>query len=319
MYARLRRNRLAALIAAAAAAALVAAGCGGGNGGGGSSTSGGGGASAQPGKGKPAVTIGDKNFTEEFILGELYAQALRAKGWKVTLKSNIGSSEIMDKAMRAGQIDMYPDYVGTIVSVLAGKNPPSSAKATYATAKAYEESHGFTLLNPTPFFNTNSVGVMPSYAQKNGLKTIEDLDKVGSFTYADTPENLHRLQGVVGLRKVYGLKQLKFKPLAIGLQYRALTRGDVDTADVFTTDAQLTRTKLVLLEDTKHIFGFQNVAPVVGKKVLAAQGPEFAKVINDVSAKLTVKAMQTMNAAVDIDKQQPKDVAKQFLEANQLT
>ena len=318
MYAR-RGNRLRALIAAAVAAALVAAGCGGGGGGGGSSSSGAGGSSAQPGKGKPAVTIGDKNFTEEFILGELYAQALRAKGWNVTLKSNIGSSEIMDKALRSGRIDMYPDYVGTIVSVLAGKNPPSSAKGTYAAAKGYEESHGATLLDPTPFFNANRVGVMPSYAQKNGLKTVEDLKKVPSFTYADTPENLHRLQGVAGLRDVYGLKQLKFKPLAIGLQYPALKRGDVDTADVFTTDAQLTRTKLVLLDDTKHIFGFQNVAPVVSKKVLAAQGPEFAKAINAVSAKLTVQAMQTMNAAVDIDKQQPKDVARQFLEANKLT
>jgi osmoprotectant transport system substrate-binding protein len=316
------RHRLTALIAAAAATALVAAGCGGGDDGGGSSSSassGSGGAAAQPGKGKPAVTIGDKNFTEEFILGELYGQALQAKGWKVTVKSNIGSSEIIDKALRSGRIDMYPDYVGTIVSVLAGKDPPQSAKATYATAKAYEESHGFTLLNPTPFFDTNAVGVLPDFAQKNGLKTIEDLAKLESFTYADTPENLHRLQGVAGLRKVYGLKNLKFKPLSIGLQYPALRRGDVDTADVFSTDAQLTRTKLTLLEDTKHIFGFQNVAPVVSKKVLAAQGPAFAQTINAVSAKLTVEAMQTMNAAVDIDKQQPKEVARQFLKANQLT
>jgi osmoprotectant transport system substrate-binding protein len=316
-----RRHRLSALIAVAAATALVAAGCGGGDdsGGGGSSSAGSTAAAAQPGKGKPPVTIGDKNFTEEFILGELYGQALRAKGWDVTIKSNIGSSEIIDKALRAGRIDMYPDYVGTIVSVLAGKDPPSSAKATYNAAKAYEEAHGFTLLNPTPFFDTNAVGVMPEFAQKNGLKTIEDLKKLPSFTYADTPENLHRLQGVAGLRKVYGLTNLKFKPLSIGLQYPALKRGDVDTADVFSTDAQLTRTKLTLLEDTKHIFGFQNVAPVVSKKVLAAQGPEFAKTINAVSAKLTVEAMQRMNAAVDIDKQQPKEVARQFLAANQLT
>src|SRR5919202_3909057 len=132
-----RRNRLAALLPAVVAVALVVAACGGGSdsGSGSSSSSGGGSSSqassAQPGKGKPAITIGDKNFTEEFILGELYAQALRAKGWTVSLKSNIGSSEIIDKALRAGRIDMYPDYVGTIVSVLAGKDPPQSAKATY--------------------------------------------------------------------------------------------------------------------------------------------------------------------------------------------
>jgi osmoprotectant transport system substrate-binding protein len=322
MYGR-RTNGLLALVASATALALAVAGCGGDDGG--SSSSSGGSSSSsqaasdQPGKGKPEVTIGDKNFTEEFILGELYAQALRAKGFTVTLKGNIGSSEIVDKALRAGRIDMYPDYIGTIVSVLAGSDPPASQQATYAAAKKYEESHASTLLDLTPFFDTNAVGVMPEYAQKNSLKTIDDLKKVGSFTYADTPENLHRLQGVKGLREVYGLKNLRFKPLAIGLQYPALKRGDVDTADVFSTDAQLTRTKLVLLEDTKHIFGFQNVAPVVSKKVLAQQGPAFAQTINAVSAKLTADAMRSMNAAVDIDKQAPKDVAKQFLEANQLT
>jgi osmoprotectant transport system substrate-binding protein len=317
-----RRNRLLALVAALAALALVAAGCGGDDDGGGSGSGGAATTQAaddQPGKGKPPITIGDKNFTEEFILGELYAQALRAKGFTVTLKSNIGSSEIIDKALKSGQIDMYPDYVGTIVSVLAGEDPPASKEATYAAAKRFEEKKGFTLLDPTPFFNTNSVGVMPEFAQKNGLKTIEDLEKLDSFTYADTPENLNRLQGVRGLRQVYGLKNLKFRPLAIGLQYNALKRGDVDTADVFSTDAQLTQTKLVLLEDTKHIFGFQNVAPVVSRKTLSEQGPAFAQTINEVSSKLTVEAMRRMNAAVDIDKQQPKEVARQFLEANQLT
>ncbi|MEA2269591.1 MAG: osmoprotectant transport system substrate-binding protein [Solirubrobacteraceae bacterium] len=318
-----RRVTLMALMAALVLA-LAAAGCGGDDGGGG-----GGGAatstttpsaSEQPGKGKPPVTIGDKNFTEEFILGELYAQALRAKGWTVSLKSNIGSTEIIDRALRAGRIDMYPDYIGTILSVLAGRNePPSSADATYRAAKRFEESRGFTLLERTPFFDTNAVGVLPDYAEKNGLKTIGDLGKLDSFTFADTPENLNRLQGVRGLREVYGLKNLEFKPLAIGLQYAALKRGDVQAADVFSTDAQLTQTKLVLLEDTKHIFGFQNVAPVVSQKVLEAQGPAFARTIDAVSGKLTIEAMRAMNAAVDIDKKQPREVARAFLEANELT
>lgn len=298
-------------------ASLAIAACGGS--GGGSSSSSGGGSSDQPGKGKPPITIGDKNFTEEFILGELYSQALQAKGFTVNVKSNIGSSEITDKALTAGRIDMYPDYVGTIVSVLAHSNkPPQSAQATYQAAKRFEESRGFTLLDPTPFVDTNAVGVLPAYAQKQGLKTVEDLGKVGKFSYADTPENLHRLQGVAGLRDVYGLKKLQFKPLSIGLQYAALKRGDVDTADVFTTDAQLKTTKLVLLEDTKHIFGFQNVAPVVSQKVLKAQGPAFAKTINAVSSKLSLEAMRTMNSAVDVDKQDPKEVAGAFLKANGL-
>jgi|tagenome__1003787_1003787.scaffolds.fasta_scaffold20965731_2 osmoprotectant transport system substrate-binding protein len=306
-------------------AACAIAGCGGddsGGGGSGGGNSGGGSAAAsdQPGKGKPPITIGDKNFTEEFILGELYGQALKAKGYDVTIKSNIGSSEIIDKALTSGQIDMYPDYVGTILSVVAGRNnPPGSAQATYQAAKRFEESRDLTLLEPTPFFDSNAVAVLPSYAQQHGLKNVSDLAKVGSFTYADTPENLHRLQGVAGLRKVYKLDKLKFKPLSIGLQYTALKRGDVQTADVFTTDAQLTRTKLTLLTDDKHIFGFQNVAPVVSQKVLAEQGPAFAQTINAVSAKLTNEAMRAMNAAVDIDKKEPKEVAGAFLAANGLT
>src|SRR5262245_55352809 len=188
--------------------ATALAGCGGdddsGGGGGGSQSS-----SAQPGKGKPAITIGDKNFTEEYILGELYAQALRAKGYDVTVKSNIGGSEITDKARTSGQIDMYPDYVGTILSVVAGQDdPPASAQETYAAAKTFEESRGFTLLEPTPFYNSNAVAVLPDYARQHGLRSVSDLENAGKFSYADTPENLHRVQGVKGLRDVYGLDEL---------------------------------------------------------------------------------------------------------------
>jgi osmoprotectant transport system substrate-binding protein len=308
--------------AAALGAALALAACGG-SGTKSSSSSASGGAtstaSTGPGKGKPAVTIGDKNFTEEFILGQLYAQALRAKGYKVTLKDNIGSSEIIDKALTGGQIQMYPDYVGTIVSVLAGKNTlPQSEAATYRTALNYEQARGLTLLDPTPFYDTNSIAVLPSFAQKYNLKTVGDLKKVGSFTYADTPENLNRLQGVAGLRRVYGLSKLKFIPLAIGLQYPALQRGDTQSADVFSTDAQLTQIKLAILADDKHIFGFQNVAPVVSGKVLRAEGPAFRQTINAVSAKLTLPAIRTMNAAVALNKDDPATVAATFLKANGL-
>jgi osmoprotectant transport system substrate-binding protein len=296
-------------------AAVALAACGSSSGGGTTSTGG----ASLPGKGKPAVTIGDKNFTEEFLLGELYGQALRAKGYSVTIKSNLGSSEIIDKTLTSGQIQMYPDYVGTILSVIAGQNtPPQSQAATYQAAQRFEQGRGYTLLEATPFYDTNAVAVLPSYAQKYGLNTIADLKKVGSFKYADTPENLNRLQGVAGLRRVYGLSSLKFVPLAIGLQYRALEGGDVQTADVFTTDGQLTQTKLTLLTDDKHIFGFQNAAPVVSTKVLSKEGPAFADTINAVSRKLTLPAIQAMNAAVSVQKADPATVAGAFLKANGL-
>ncbi len=272
-----------------------------------------------PGKGKPAITIGDKNFTEEYILGELYAQALRAKGYTVTVKKSIGSSEIIDKALTSGQIQMYPEYVGTILSVLAAKNnPPSSEAATYAAAKSFEGKRGFTLLAATPYYNANSLATLPAFAQKHHLTTISDLKKIGTFSYADTPENLTRLQGVAGLKKVYGLTKLKFVPLSIGLQYPALEKGNVQTADVFSTDAQLSQTKLTILTDDKHIFGFQNVAPVLSEKLLKAEGPAFAQILNAVSAKLTIPAIRTMNAAVDLNKDDPAAVAGTFLKANKL-
>jgi osmoprotectant transport system substrate-binding protein len=275
----------------------------------------------QPGKGKPPVTLGDKNFTEQYLLGDLYKQALEAKGFTVKLKGNIGSSEIIDKALTSGKIDMYPEYMGVINTVIAGGNEqdrPKSADEGYQRAKAFEAKRGFEVLDKTPFFNADALAVKPDFAQKNGLRSTADLKKLKSFTYGAPPENKTRFEGVVGMKKVYGLDNFEFKPLAIGLQYKALEQGQIDVAAVFTTDGQLQGGKLTVLTDPEGIFGYQNVAPVVSKKVLSAQGPAFADTLNAVSAKLTVEAMRKMNAAVDLDKQDAAKVADQFLQANGL-
>ncbi|HWE09936.1 MAG TPA: glycine betaine ABC transporter substrate-binding protein [Solirubrobacteraceae bacterium] len=280
------------------------------------STSGGG---ALPGKGKPPITMGDKNFTEEFILGDLYAGALRAKGFTVNLKPNIGSSELTDKSLTSGQIDMYPEYTGVILSVIKGQaQVPPTAAATYQAAKAFEQGRGFTLLSATPFFDADALITLKPFAQKNHLTTISDLKKVSSWTYGGPPENQSRYEGVVGLHKAYHLFNLKFIPLTIGLQYQALDSGKVQTAAAFTTDGQLESGKYVILTDPKHIFGFQNVAPVVSNKLLAREGPAFAQTLDAVSAKLTNHVMQQLNAAVDIDKVDPATVASKFLKANGL-
>jgi osmoprotectant transport system substrate-binding protein len=276
-------------------------------------------AASLPGKGKPAVTIGDKDFTEQFILGELYAQALRAKGYKVTLKANVGSSEIIDKALTSGKIDLYPEYTGTIVSTIAGvKDQPKSAADTYAAAKAFEAKRGFTTLDATPFFDADGLAVRPDYATKNGLKTVADLKKLKSFKYGAPPENRTRFQGLKGMKSEYGLNNVDFKPLAIGLQYKALESKKVDVAAIFTTDGQLQGGAFTVLTDPKGIFGYQNVTPVVNDKVLAAEGQAFADTLNAVSKLLTNEAVQKMNAAVDLDKQKPADVASAFLKANGL-
>ncbi len=276
-------------------------------------------AATGPGTGKPPVTIGDKNFTEEYILGALYQQALAAKGYKVTLKGNIGSSEITWKALTSGQIDMYPEYTGTLLSAIAGDmKPPTSASQTYALAQAYAAKHGFTLLKQTPFYDSDALAATKAFATKHGLASIPDLKKLGhSLKLGGAPEFATRFAGLVGLKQEYGLNPT-FVPLAIGITYKAIDTGQVDVFDAFTTDAQLTSGKYVLIADPKKVFGFQNVAPVVKASVLKAEGPAFAQTIDKVSALLTLPAIRKMNAAVALDQQSPTAVAHQFLAANGL-
>jgi osmoprotectant transport system substrate-binding protein len=271
------------------------------------------------GAAKPAITIGDKNFTEEYILGSLYQQALEAKGYHVTLKGNIGSSEITYKALTSGQIQMYPEYTGVIVTVLAGNTKqPHSAAQTYSEAQAFVQKHGFTLLKPTPFYDTDAMGTLKSYATKHHLHTISDLKQFGhSLKIGGDPPFATRYEGLVGLKKLYGLNPT-FKPLAIGLTYKALDSGQVQVADVFTTDPQLTSGKYTILSDPKNVFGFQNVAPIVKKSVIKAEGPVFEQTLNKVSALLTLDAIRKMNAAVALEQQSPASVARKFLEANHL-
>jgi osmoprotectant transport system substrate-binding protein len=314
---------LVAAVLALAALALFVAGCGGSDSGGSSSSSSSSSSAAasQPGKGKPPITIGTKDFTEEFILGELYAQALRAKGYTVNVKSNIGPTEITDKALTSGKIDAYPEYDGESVATVAGKNVLAKNPAeTVALAKAFYEKRGQVVSNPTPFEDVDAVATTKAFAQKNNLTTLADLKKLPSFSIGARPEFKSRFVGLAGMRKLYGIDNAKFKQLALGLQYQALDKGDVDTANVFSTDAQLASGKYTVLKDPKGVFGFQQVLFVMNKpKYDAVGGAQFMAIINKVNSLLTEPAMRTMNAAVALDKKSPKAVAGQFLKANGLT
>jgi osmoprotectant transport system substrate-binding protein len=307
--------RRALALALVAALVVAAAGCGSSKKSNTSSTAA---PSGQPGAGKPAVTLGSKNFPEEVLLGELYGQALRAKGYKVTIKGNIGATEVIDKALTSGKIDGYPEFTGIGLTAIAHDNaPPTSADDAYTKLKAFEEKRGFTLLDKTPFVDTNTIIVKPDYAAGHQLKTIADFKNLrpGSVKLAGPPEFATRAEGLPGLKKAYGVT-FKFKPLAIGLQYGALDNGNVQTATVFTTDGQLQGNKYTILSDPKNVFGFQNVAPVVSKKVVSAEGAAFSQTLNAVSALLSTEAMRRMNAAVVLDKQDPAAVAGSFLKAN---
>ena len=296
------------LIAALAAAlAVAAAGCGGDD-----EPD----AQTPPARGAAeTITLGTKNFTEQYILGEIYAQALRRAGFRVTLKSDIGSSEIIDQALTAGSIDAYPEYIGVLLSEIAGQRErPDSAGAAYRAAQAFEQRRGFRLLARTPFSDSNALAVKPEFARDNGVRSIADLARIRRFTIGAPPEFRTRFEGLVGLRQVYGLRGVRAEALKIGDQYEALDRGEVDAAAVFTTDGQLDAGDYRVLRDPRGLFAAQNVAPVVNERVIREHGSRLVKTFNEISARLTTRVMREMNAAVDLRGTAPKDVAARFLD-----
>jgi osmoprotectant transport system substrate-binding protein len=266
----------------------------------------------------PTITIGTKNFTEQYVLGQLYKQALEAKGFKVAYKENIGSSELIDTAQKSGKINFYPEYTGVVALVLGHAKTPKSLAQNYAAAKAYEEKHGSTLLKQTPFYDSDSFAVLKKTAAKYGLKSIGDLKKVPNLSYGGYPECDKRITCLLGFKQIYGLTKIKFVQLGTIPVTKLIDSGKVTGGDIFTTEPAFATGKYVALADTKHIFGFQNVAPVVKKDVIAAYGTKFTNTVNAVSAKLTNAAMIAMNKAVDVDKKKPAAVAAAFLKANGL-
>jgi len=289
--------------------ALVVAGCGGG-GDDDTSTA----ADVLPSKGPP-IRIGAKNFTEQGILGEVYRQALEAKGFDVVLKADVGSTEIIHRALRRGALDMYPEYVGVLLSEVADERArPRSAAAAYDVAKAFEKRSGFTLLAQSPGSDSNALGVKPEFAKQRGLKAIADLRKLkGSVRIAALPEFRTRYEGLDGLRAVYKLRNLRVVPAESGGRYEALENGSADVASVFTTEGQLAGDAYLVLADPLRLFASGHVAPIIDDEVLAAHGPQLQAAIDTVTGTLTTAAMREMNAAVDLDKRAPAAVARMFL------
>ena len=268
----------------------------------------------------PTIILGTKNFPEEFILGELYKQALQNAGFTVKYKQNIGSTELIQTSLTSGQINMYPEYTGVIVQDVFGHaDSPKTATATYQLAKKLEGGKGYTLLAPTPFYDTDVVAVTNATAAKYGLKTIADLKKVGSFTFGGLPECKTRNTCFVGYTHQYGITKATFVPLAGISAYAALDAGKVLAADVFSTDPPLLKpSKYTVLTDPKHVTGFQNVAPIVKTSLVQQLGPRFTKIVNAVSADVTLPAIIAMNKAVEVNKASPAVVAAAFLKANHL-
>jgi osmoprotectant transport system substrate-binding protein len=277
-------------------------------------------AAVLPGTGRPPITIGDKNYTEQFLLGELYKQALTAEGFSVQLNQNIGPTGVTLQAMKTGSLAMYPEYLNIFNSEIAEYTAPFRTRlGAYRAAQRYAIAHGLALLDPTPFSDTGAIGVTVGYALANRLSSLSDLSKVeSSLTLGGPPESSPTVPSLDDLEQTYGFTPHTFTPLAVGAQYSALNDGSVQAAEVQTTDGQLASRDYLLLADPANVFGWGNVVPVVGSSVIASEGPAFAATINRVSSLLTTGVMRELNQAVDIAGQDPATVAQQFLETHGL-
>ena len=271
-----------------------------------------------------SIVLGTKDFTEEYVLGQLYKQALEAKGVQVTYKENIGSTEIIQTALRSGKINAYPEYVGEIVQTAYHKKKqlPKTAHGWWLLAKQLLAKDGFTLTNATPFFDVDAIAVRAADAKKYKLKSLWDLKRLqnsaarpSNFSIGARPEFKSREEGFLGMQHVYGLTKMSYVSIATGLTYKALDQKKVFCINVFSTDAQISTGKYVVLSDPKLIFGVQNVAVIVKKDAATAK---VVSTINAVSAKLTTPAILAMNKATQLNKQSPESVADKFLRANGL-
>ncbi|HLM09342.1 MAG TPA: glycine betaine ABC transporter substrate-binding protein [Thermoleophilaceae bacterium] len=268
------------------------------------------------------ITMGSKNFTEQKVLGEIYAQALSTAGYTVRKDLNLGDEKTQLKAIEGGDIDAGPEYTGTALlsffGFTADKLPRDPVKAFEEAKKGYAEKN-LTALTPTPFTNSNEVAVTQETADKLGLKKISDLEgKSQDLTLYGTPECRQRLDCKLGLEKVYGLKFKKFVPVDIALRHEVLKKGQADVSIVFTTDPQNKREGFVLLEDDKGMFPPYNSTLVVRNDVIDKAGPDFQKTVELVNKGLTDEVMQELNARVDLDKKTPKDVAGEYLQESGL-
>jgi osmoprotectant transport system substrate-binding protein len=324
-------GRAAVAIVLALILSLALAACGGSGEGttasGGEEEGGGGGSAivSNPENGKVSLTVGSKNFPEQEILGEIYAQALSAAGYKAKSDLNLGSETVALKTLKAGQISGYPEYASTALTSFFGLEPeevPSDANEAWEKANEEFEKEGLTAFEPTPFASANAVGTTKERAEDLGLEKVSDLEGISEeMSLYGSPECRQRIDCLAGLEKLYGLKFKEFKPVDIGLRYTVLENGQADLSILFTTDPQLAgeNPKFVILEDDKHVFPAGNVIFVTQKSVAEEAGPDYEKTILQVQEGLTLKVMQELDARVELEKETPKQVATEYLEEEGFT
>ena len=299
----MRSRRKYAVVAIALGLALVASGCGDDE--------------DESTGGVPAkeVTIGAFNFSESNILASIYEGALAAEGIKVTVRSNLGSREIVAPALERGEIDLYPGYAATDLEFYnqgAGE-ATSDPQATVDKLRLRLTAKNITALEPSPAIDTNAFAVTKATAEKYKLTKLSDLAPVaGELRLGGPPECPSRPFCAAGLQQTYGIVFREFKPLDAGgpLSKAALENGDVDVALIFSSDGAVPAKGFVVLEDDKKLQNADNVVPIIRT---GAATEEARLALNKVSAALTTEDLAELNKRADVDKEDPEVLAKDWL------
>jgi osmoprotectant transport system substrate-binding protein len=264
------------------------------------------------------LKVGSKDFTEEFILGEMYVLLLEEAGFKVERKFNLGGTPVAHAALVKGEIDLYPEYTSTGLLTVLKKAPIADARAVLEEIrKGYKEQFNLEWLEPASFNNTQALATTKAVSEKYGITTYSDLAaKAGALRLGGPAEFAEREDGIKGLQKAYGGFQFKeFKQLGTGsLRYEALKNGQVDVVVAFGTDGQISGLGLVLLKDDKNFYPVYQAAPVVRAEAIEKH-PKIAEALNKLAPLLTDEVMAGLNWQVDgPDKKEFAAVARAFLQ-----
>jgi osmoprotectant transport system substrate-binding protein len=265
------------------------------------------------------IKVGSKNFTEQFVVAELYAAALEAAGFKVERKINLGTTLVAHEAIRTGAIDLYPEYTGTGLNAVmkaervTDTNP---SKIHEMVKNYYEKEFNLTWLKPSGVNNGYAIIIRPEMARERNLKTLSDLAKVAAkLKIGAGPEFGDRRDGLKGLKEVYGIEFGEFRQFAaLRLRYEALNQKQIDVANGFATDWQIAAEKFTALDDDKNLFPPYYLAPVVRMDTVASN-PKIVETLERVDALLDNPTMQELNRQVEVEKKEPRQVAVEFLKA----
>lgn len=266
------------------------------------------------------VRVGSKDFTEEFIIGNMYALLLEDKGIPVERKLNLGGTPILQEALLSDQVDLYPEYTGTgLLTVLKLPSSTNRDQVFNTVRDEYKKQFNLVWLDPAPMNNTQALAMKKDVAAARGIKTISDMAAQASeLTMIGPPEFEQREDGLPGIQKAYGNFKLKqYIAVDPGLRYEGLMNGQADVVVAFGTDGQIAANDLLVLQDDKGLFPPYQIAPVVRQQALDAN-PRIAEILNKLAPLLTDATMRRLNYEVDGKKREPADVAKEFLQQNEL-